>query len=176
MSIISAALNDAAARKYDLEAWFPGYASFRELCSISNCTDYQSRSVNIRIRTDKQKDDEKKYVHMLNGTLCASERTLCCLLENYQTEKGVKVPDVLIPYMDTDFIPYVEELLPGYKPKKKGGDDGEKKDKKDKEKKKKHDKVDKEEGKIEVKPKDDVKQDINVEKEKAEIKEDEKKD
>lgn len=47
---------------------------------------------------------------MLNGTLCATERTLCCILENYQTEKGVAVPKVLVPYMGTDFIPYVKDM------------------------------------------------------------------
>ena len=46
---------------------------------------------------------------MLNGTLCATERTLCCILENYQTEEGVRVPKVLQPYVGTDFIPYKEE-------------------------------------------------------------------
>jgi seryl-tRNA synthetase len=46
---------------------------------------------------------------MLNGTLCATERTLCCILENYQTENGLKVPEVLVPYVGVDFIPYKEE-------------------------------------------------------------------
>jgi seryl-tRNA synthetase len=125
INIVSGALNDAAAKKYDLEAWFPGYNAYRELVSCSNCTDYQSRSVNIRLRTDKSKSDEKKYVHMLNGTLTATERTLCCILENYQTEEGVIVPEVLREFVGVDFIPYVKEKLPGYvkeKPKevKKG--------------------------------------------------------
>lgn len=116
INIVSGALNDAAAKKYDLEAWFPGYDAFRELVSCSNCTDYQSRSLDIRLRGKKGKDDKKdkkEYVHMLNGTLCASERTLCCILENYQTPDGVKVPTVLQPWVGTDFIPYVKELLPG---------------------------------------------------------------
>jgi seryl-tRNA synthetase len=130
INIVSGALNDAAAKKFDLEAWFPGYDAFRELVSCSNCTDYQSRSINIRLRTDKSKSDEKKFVHMLNGTLCATERTLCCILENYQTETGVRVPEPLIPYVGTDFIPYVKEKLPGYQKEE------EKKDKKKKEEKK----------------------------------------
>lgn len=125
INIVSGALNDAAAKKYDLEAWFPGYEDFRELVSCSNCLDYQSRNVNIRLR-DNNKPNEKKYVHMLNGTLCATERTLCCILENYQTETGVKVPEPLIPYVGTDFIPYVADRLPK-----------EKEDKKDKKEKKK---------------------------------------
>jgi hypothetical protein len=128
-----------------LEAWFPGYKSFRELCSLSNCTDYQSRSINIRLRTDIQREGtEKKYVHMLNGTLCAAERTLCCILENYQTKTGVRVPTVLIPYVGTDFIPYKEELLPGYKKEKKKENTGKKNDKdKDKDKENKKEKTDK---------------------------------
>lgn len=118
INIVSGALNDAAAKKYDLEAWFPGYEAFRELVSCSNCLDYQSRSLNIRLR-DNTKPNEKKYVHMLNGTLCATERTLCCILENYQTETGLKVPEVLVPYVGTDFIPYIEDRLPKAKEDKK---------------------------------------------------------
>lgn len=48
ISIVSGALNDAAAKKYDLEAWFPGYNEYRELVSCSNCTDYQSRNLEVR--------------------------------------------------------------------------------------------------------------------------------
>jgi seryl-tRNA synthetase len=129
INIVSGALNDAAAKKYDLEAWFPGYDAFRELVSCSNCTDYQSRSINIRLRTDKKQTEEKKFVHMLNGTLCATERTLCCILENYQTVDGVRVPEPLIPFVGTDFIPYIKEKLPGFvketdKKDKKKNEDG----------------------------------------------------
>ena len=81
VNIVSAELNDAAAKKYDLEAWFPGYENYRELVSCSNCTDFQSRSLEVRLQTPNQK--EKVYVHMLNATLCATERTMCCILENY---------------------------------------------------------------------------------------------
>lgn len=111
VNICSGELNDAAAKKYDLEAWFPGYNAYRELVSCSNCTDYQARSLEIRYGGKKAGDKEKKYVHMLNGTLCATERTLCCILENYQTDKGVKVPKVLIPYMHgLEFIPYTKPI------------------------------------------------------------------
>jgi seryl-tRNA synthetase len=112
INICSGELNDAAAKKYDLEAWFPGYKAFRELVSSSNCTDYQSRGLEIRYTTgttakaketeekggakgDKGAVKEKVYVHMLNATLCATERTMCCILENNQTENGVRVPAVL---------------------------------------------------------------------------------
>lgn len=93
INIASGALNDAAAMKYDLEAWFPGYNAFRELVSCSNCTDYQARALECRYA--QKNVEEKMYVHMLNGTMCATERTMCCILENYQTPEGVNVPEVL---------------------------------------------------------------------------------
>ena len=93
VNIVSGDLNDAAAKKYDLEAWFPGYNAFRELVSCSNCTDFQSRGLEVRFAQKNTKD--KIYVHMLNATLCATERTMCCILENNQTEEGVRVPKVL---------------------------------------------------------------------------------
>mmetsp|Transcript_2124 Transcript_2124/g.5260 ORF Transcript_2124/g.5260 Transcript_2124/m.5260 type:complete len:455 (+) Transcript_2124:99-1463(+) len=111
IAIVSGALNGAAAKKYDLEAWFPGYNTYRELVSCSNCLDFQSRAVEVRCGT-KSATGEKRYVHMLNATLCATERTLCCILENYQTETGVTVPEVLRPFMGgLDFIPYTKEYV-----------------------------------------------------------------
>lgn len=54
-------------------------------------------------------DREKKYVHCLNSTLCATERALCCILENYQTPEGLRVPEKLRPYLGgVDFIPYTK--------------------------------------------------------------------
>ena len=54
---------------------------------------------------------------MLNGTLCATQRTLCCILENYQTDKGVRVPTVLQGIVGSDFIPYTEEFMEEMKKK-----------------------------------------------------------
>ncbi|CAG8512162.1 8275_t:CDS:2 [Paraglomus brasilianum] len=111
VSIVSGSLNNAAAKKYDLEAWFPFQGEYKELVSCSNCTDYQSRRLEIRCGTKKMGDREKKYVHCLNATLCATERTLCCLLENWQTPEGVIIPEPLRPYMDgRDFLPFVKPL------------------------------------------------------------------
>ena len=145
---MSGELNNAAAKKYDLEAWFPASKAFRELVSCSNCTDYQvqksalslchnlshpmpipfrvqilhvwwscdmtcqwlhfacrcrwiimlsyvlqSRRLEVRLRTQKLPGTDaarKEYVHMLNCTLSATERTLCCVLENHQTPDGVR--------------------------------------------------------------------------------------
>ncbi|KAL5520616.1 SES1_2 [Sanghuangporus sanghuang] len=119
VAIVSGALNLAAAQKYDLEAWFPFQGAYKELVSCSNCTDYQSRRLEVRCGL-KQKDQTRKlYVHMLNGTLCATERALCCLAENYQTPEGLRVPEVLRPYMGgRDFLPWVKELPKGLQRKK----------------------------------------------------------
>jgi len=110
VTIVAGALNDAAAKKYDLEAWFPGYGEYKELVSCSNCTDYQARALEIRYGNKKTNKDEKKYVHLLNATLVATQRTMCCILENYQTEKGLKVPEKLVPFVGTDFIEYTKPM------------------------------------------------------------------
>jgi len=101
--IASGELNDAAAMKYDIEALFPNAEKYRELVSASNCTDYQSRNLNVCFEYPV-KDEKPVYVHMLNSTLCAIQRTLCCIVENYQDDGRVIVPDVLRPYTGFDFI------------------------------------------------------------------------
>lgn len=102
VSINAKDLNNTAAMKYDLEGYFPTAKNkYKELVSCSNCTDYISKKINV-------KDSRDKIVHLLNGTLCANTRTICCILENYQTETGIKIPDVLVPYMNgLDFIEFV---------------------------------------------------------------------
>ncbi|RMD43133.1 hypothetical protein DV735_g2032, partial [Chaetothyriales sp. CBS 134920] len=120
--IVSGALNNAAAKKYDLEAWFPYQGEYKELVSCSNCTDYQTRELEIRYGQKKGAIDSRKtYCHALNGTLCATERTLCCIVENYQTEDGIRIPDVLKPYMPPgtpDVIPYTKDLPKDAAPQK----------------------------------------------------------
>ncbi|KAI9746436.1 MAG: Cytosolic seryl-tRNA synthetase [Claussenomyces sp. TS43310] len=112
VAIVSGALNNAAAKKLDLEAWFPFQGEYKELVSCSNCTDYQSRALEIRFGNKLQTDVKKKYVHALNSTLCATERALCCLLENFQTGEGFRVPEPLRKYLPgtPDFIPFSKEL------------------------------------------------------------------
>jgi len=106
--IVSGALNNAASKKYDLEGFFPAFGGCRELVSCSNCTDYQSRQLEVRLRG--KKDTQHKFVHMLNSTLTATTRTICAIVENNQTETGVKIPEALRPYMGgLDFIPYTEK-------------------------------------------------------------------
>ncbi|KAI6132923.1 hypothetical protein EV401DRAFT_1914940 [Pisolithus croceorrhizus] len=114
VAIVSGALNLAASKKCDLEAWFPFQGDYKELVSCSNCTDYrgaQSRRLEIRCGLKSKDQQRKVYVHMLNGTMCATERALCCLVENYQTPEGLVIPDVLRPYMQgRDFLPWKKEL------------------------------------------------------------------
>jgi seryl-tRNA synthetase len=78
ISIVSGALNDAAAKKYDLEAWFPGYEAYRELVSCSNCTDFQSRNLGIRCGS-KKKDVLSLLFRTLRSDMCICLTELCAL-------------------------------------------------------------------------------------------------
>ena len=98
VAIVSSALNDNAAIKYDLEAWFPGSQTYRELVSCTNCGDYQARKTKTRV--GRAGSGDAQILHTLNSTAIATERTMCCILENYQQADGsVKVPEVLVPFM-----------------------------------------------------------------------------
>ena len=86
VNIAASELSAAAAKRYDIEAWFPSQERYRELTSASNTTDYQSRRLGIRYRGDRGTD----HVHTLNGT-AVTDRWALAVLENFQGE----VPDVL---------------------------------------------------------------------------------
>lgn len=89
-------LGAMAARKFDIEAWMPSRNEYGEVTSTSNCTDFQARNLNIKI---KRKDGKTEYAHMLNGTAIATSRTPLAILENYQQEDGsVLIPEVLQKY------------------------------------------------------------------------------
>jgi len=124
VNIVSGELNLAASKKFDVEAWFPGSGAFRELVSTSNCTDYQSRRLKIRYGKTKKMGESAQFVHMLNGTMCATTRVICCLLETHQTEDGVNVPEPLQMYMPPKyktFIPFVNAApIDAIQAKKKG--------------------------------------------------------
>jgi seryl-tRNA synthetase len=99
-NIASGELNDNAAKKYDLEAWFPASGTYRELVSCSNCLDYQARKLKIRMGKVGT-SEEKQTLHTLNATAIATERTICCILENFQNEDhSIRVPKVLQQYMN----------------------------------------------------------------------------
>lgn len=95
VNISSGELNDNAAKKYDLEAWFPASETYRELVSCSNCTDYQARKLKIRMgKVGSQQ--AKEILHTLNSTAIATTRTICCILENFQNkDHSVSIPEVL---------------------------------------------------------------------------------
>ena len=100
VNIASGELNDNAAKKYDLEVWFPASETYRELVSCSNCLDYQARK--LKIRMGKVGSNQvKEILHTLNSTAIATSRTICCILENYQQEdNSIAIPKVLQKYMN----------------------------------------------------------------------------
>jgi len=93
----------SAAKTYDLEVWLPGQNLYREISSCSNCTDFQARRMKLRYRDPYTK--KPALLHTLNGSGLAVGRALVAIMENYQDEAGmVKIPDVLVPYMQGDQI------------------------------------------------------------------------
>jgi seryl-tRNA synthetase len=87
----------ASQKTYDLEVWVPSQNKYREISSISNCGDFQSRRANIRFRN---KEGKVEFAHTLNGSGLAVGRTVVAILENYQQKDGsVQIPEVLVPYM-----------------------------------------------------------------------------
>jgi seryl-tRNA synthetase len=96
IDVASADLGASASRKFDCEAWIPTQGKYRELTSTSDCTEFQSRRLSIRVREGKQ----VRPLATLNGTLCAVPRTIVAILENHQQADGsVRVPEVLRPYL-----------------------------------------------------------------------------
>ena len=103
MLLSSGDMGKVSAKTYDIEAWMAGQNAYREIVSCSNCIDYQSRRLKIRFR-DKSNEDTK-YIHTLNSTLIAIERTMVAILENNQTKDGhVEIPKVLQKYFGDNMI------------------------------------------------------------------------
>jgi seryl-tRNA synthetase len=97
INIASGDLGAPAAKKYDIEYWSKVDGAFRELTSCSNCTDFQTRNLNIRVRRN---DGSVELVHSLNGTAVSMARTLVAILEHFQNNEGkLNIPDVLQQYM-----------------------------------------------------------------------------
>lgn len=97
VNIAAGDLGGAAAKKYDIEVWLPGQGRYRELTSCSNCTDYQARRLQTRVR---RSDGRVEPLHTLNGTATALSRTPIAILENHQREDGsVALPAALHPYL-----------------------------------------------------------------------------
>ncbi len=97
INIAAGDLGSPAAKKYDIEYWSPVDQKYRELTSCSNCTDFQARSLNIRVRRE---NGEVEVLHTLNGTAISLARTMVAVIENYAQKDGkLTVPEVLKPYL-----------------------------------------------------------------------------
>ena len=102
LEMCSGDLGNQAIRKFDVEAWMPGRNDYGEVTSTSNCTDFQARRLNVKVR---RKDGSLQFVHMLNGTAVATSRTIIAILENYQQEdRSMIIPEVLRPFIGKDKI------------------------------------------------------------------------
>jgi seryl-tRNA synthetase len=102
VNVAAGDLGAPAAKKYDIEAWFPGQQAYREITSCSNTTDFQARRLRIRTRSD---DGGTRLVHTLNGTAVAVGRTILAILENHQQPNGsVAIPEALVPYAGFEVI------------------------------------------------------------------------
>lgn len=97
INIASGDLGAPASKKYDIEYWSPVDGSYREITSCSNCTDYQARNLNIRVRRE---NGELQVVHTLNGTAVSLARCLVAAIENFQDGEDLVLPKVLQPYMN----------------------------------------------------------------------------
>lgn len=94
-------LGHPAARKWDIESWFPFQEKYRETHSVSNCTDFQARRLKIKYR---KKDNQTDFVHTVNGTFF-SQRLILAILENCQQKDGsVKIPKVFQKYIGKEVI------------------------------------------------------------------------
>ncbi|KNC97166.1 serine-tRNA ligase [Spizellomyces punctatus DAOM BR117] len=92
-------LGAPAYQKYDMEAWMPGRKAWGEISSASNCTDYQTRRLNIRHFVSSPSPNTTDFVHTINGTACAVPRLIIALLETHQLEDGqLRIPEKLRPY------------------------------------------------------------------------------
>lgn len=99
-NICTGDLGFPAAKKWDINAWMAGQNEYRETHSASNCTDFQARRMNVRVKTESG----TKFVATLNGTVF-SERPLIAIMENNQQADGsILVPKVLVPYAGFDLI------------------------------------------------------------------------
>jgi seryl-tRNA synthetase len=105
LNISSNSLNNSAAKKIDLLGFFPKSNTFRELVSCSNCTYFQSEKLNVKLEFENN-NKEFNHPHMLNSTLCATTRVICCIVENFQSKLGIIIPNVLRSYTGLSFIPY----------------------------------------------------------------------
>jgi len=96
VELCTADLGFASAKTYDLEVWIPSQSAYREISSLSNCTDFQARRMNTRF----WRKGKPEFVHTLNGSGVAVGRAVIALMENFQEEDGgIAIPEALRGYM-----------------------------------------------------------------------------
>ena len=101
LKLCSGDLGFTSALTYDFEVFSTAQDRWLEVSSVSNFETFQANRLKLRF---KNKDGKSELAHTLNGSALALPRVLAGILENYQTEKGIEIPEVLIPYTDFDRI------------------------------------------------------------------------
>jgi len=96
VNVCTGDLGDTASKKYDIEVWRPPLGEYGEVVSCSNCTSYQARKLKARMRVP---GGDNETVHTLNATLIATSRIMTAIIENNQTENGIRIPEALRDYM-----------------------------------------------------------------------------
>ncbi|MDA4111243.1 MAG: serine--tRNA ligase [Thaumarchaeota archaeon] len=101
MLLSSGDMGKVSAKTYDIEGWIPSQGKYRELISCSNCTEFQSRALGIKYR--EKAHEESRFLHTLNSTLVATERTMVAIIENYfrKDAKVIEIPKPLVSYMNS---------------------------------------------------------------------------
>jgi seryl-tRNA synthetase len=109
VNLCSGDLGFNSSKTYDLEVWMAGSNEYREVSSISNCKDFQSIGLNCKYY-DEENNNEKKYLHALNGTCLGVGRILAAIMENYYDEKEniIHIPKALINYTKFNTIKIVK--------------------------------------------------------------------
>jgi seryl-tRNA synthetase len=111
MLLSSGDMGKVSAKTYDIEGWIPSQGKYRELISCSNCTEFQSRALGIKYR--EKAHEESRFLHTLNSTLVATERTMVAILENYfrKDARVIEIPKALVQYMNsqTEIVPVMKK-------------------------------------------------------------------
>ncbi len=102
IELCTADLGFSSAKTYDIEVWLPSQDAYREISSCSDCTDFQARRADIKLR----RENRNEYAHTLNGSGLAVGRTLVAILENFQDEGGIEIPKALRDYMKSERIEF----------------------------------------------------------------------
>ena len=108
LKLCSGDLGFTSALTYDFEVFSTAQDRWLEVSSVSNFETFQANRLKLRF---KNKDGKSELAHTLNGSALALPRVLAGILENYQTEKGIEIPEVLIPYTDFDRIDWHKKFL-----------------------------------------------------------------